>query len=75
VNAKAPAAAAQEPLSGPNWAGIGSTAPAEALLDSASRARAALLATALGALAFAAATAVALLIATGPFHTSLGSLA
>jgi hypothetical protein len=56
-------------------AAVASTQDPHLGLASASRVRAALLGLALDALALAASIAGALLIASGPFHTSPGSLA
>jgi hypothetical protein len=74
VTALAPSARA--PLSLHRPAGPGEALPAEpeVALDPGSWRRAALTGLLLGALALAPVTALALLIAAGPFHTALGSL-
>jgi hypothetical protein len=72
--ASAHGAIAQPPILGSAWTADPS-AYRETALPRAARLRAALLGLALGGLSVIATVAIALAIVTGPFHTSLGSLA
>ena len=78
MTAQAPGAFAQAPIRGTAPAvltAMASAAPeAEVALSPAVRRRAAFTGLGLAALALAVTTVLALLIAAGPFHTSLGSI-
>jgi hypothetical protein len=80
VNATAPSATSQAPIRATRATAPAAFAPTatgdrEVPLPAAERLRASLVGLGYGAMALLLATALALLIATGPFHTPLGSLA
>jgi hypothetical protein len=77
VNATAPSAISQAPIRATAPAAFAPTATAdrEVPLPAAARLRASLIGLGYGAMALLFATAVGLLIVSGPFHTSIGSIA